>query len=143
MQIHSGFLSFYQKLKIGLETTFSNLIASHPSYSILLTGHSLGGALASVAALDMFGVASADAVRARTTVITFGQPRVGDCAFAQVMGDLFEDRYLRVTHGQDPVPLVPPHITFVHGGLELWFSKSDDIAGVDDPGSITVCADSA
>jgi alpha-beta hydrolase superfamily lysophospholipase len=61
---------------------------------LFLTGHSLGGALATLAA-------SRWPARA---CYTFGAPRVGDGAFARTL----RAPLYRVVNGQDVVPRVPP-----------------------------------
>lgn len=65
-------------------------------------GHSLGGALAIVAGIDM----------ARTnswpvTVVTFGAPRVGDAALREAARATLM-RCTCYVHGADPIPWVPP-----------------------------------
>jgi predicted lipase len=46
-------------------------------------GHSLGGALAVLAAYDIRAAAHALGIDLRVTCYTFGQPRVGNHAFAK------------------------------------------------------------
>lgn len=76
------------------------------------TGHSLGGALAALAALRL--------QRAGHTVagiITFGQPRCGDLDTAQALNAL---PMLRIVNACDLVPRLPPaRLGFKHGGQRL------------------------
>jgi len=77
-------------------------------------GHSLGGAVAALAGLEFDGMGY------KPTVTTFGEPRVGnsglrnwiDWTFALPSehtehGQLHTGRYRRITHVDDPVPLLP------------------------------------
>lgn len=68
-------------------------------------GHSLGGALATHAAISL------QAKKMRVfQLYTFGSPRVGDVKFSEWFERSFADTDRnRVTHGHDPVPHLPPH----------------------------------
>jgi hypothetical protein len=75
----------------------------HNDLKVLVTGHSLGGALgvAVAAALDSLGC-PVEAVH------TFGMPRAGDLAFRDNYNGRLGDRTFRFVHGDDLVPTVPP-----------------------------------
>lgn len=92
---------------------------------LILAGHSLGGALAVVAARRLLAeaVVALDAVDG---VYTFGMPRAGDAAFAasyRAAGDgALARRTYRLVHGADIVPAVPPYAApfgFRHFGASL------------------------
>jgi triacylglycerol lipase len=79
-------------------------LARTANQPLFVTGHSLGGALAVIAAQALqssgFDVAG---------VYTFGMPRPGDEAFARVSYDpLLGSRTYRLVHGNDIVPTVAP-----------------------------------
>jgi predicted lipase len=84
---------------------------------IIITGHSLGGAMAVHCALDIkeiFGRVNA--------LYAFGQPRVGNQNFADYTQGKISS-YFRVINYQDMVPHVPQSILgFKHGGTEIWYS---------------------
>ena len=67
-----------------------------------LTGHGASAALATLAALDLAegGVPIAD-------LVTFGEPRVGNSAFAAFYEDSAVYPHFRVTRGRDPVVRAP------------------------------------
>lgn len=82
----------------------------YPDYKLKLVGHSLGGAVAALAGLEMSGRGW------DPEVTTFGEPRVGNDAFVGFLDEAFnlstnvsgsERRFRRVTHVDDPVPLLP------------------------------------
>lgn len=74
----------------------------YPTYRLELVGHSLGGAVAALAGLDFKGRGW------DVRVTTFGEPKVGNAALAAFFDRKFDgEGYRRVTHLDDPVPLVP------------------------------------
>ncbi len=84
------------------------------------TGHSLGGALAVIAATDV--ALRASALPSETPspplsvgCVTFGAPRAGDAAFAAVAARILPaDRCVRVVHAGDAVPTLPLAWRFRH-----------------------------
>lgn len=72
---------------------------------MIVTGHSLGGALATLCALDLqFNFFSAEPER--IVLYSFGSPRVGNSAFRQSFNRRVSNSY-RVVNGMDIVPAVP------------------------------------
>ena len=65
----------------GMKNDFLTLKNANPGYQVWVTGHSLGGAMAAVAASEIvhYGYTSASNLK----LYTFGQPRTGDTIFAQ------------------------------------------------------------
>ncbi|MGK3992501.1 lipase family protein [Sorangium sp. So ce1024] len=87
--------------------------------ALFITGHSLGAAMAALAAARLFTDSKyGDVRRLLRGVYTFGQPMVGDAAFAARAEELFGDRYFRFVYANDIVPRLPPLSTghFVHFG---------------------------
>ncbi|KAF7813684.1 lipase-like [Senna tora] len=88
---------------------------------IIVTGHSMGGAMAAFCGLDLTVNENAQNIQ----VMTFGQPRVGNAAFASYYSKLVP-RTIRVTHENDIVPHLPPyysyfpHKTYHHFPREVW-----------------------
>ena len=76
-----------------------------PQRPLYFTGHSLGGALATLASTLPPGP---------TATYTFGSPRVGNRAFAAGLRDLY-----RIVHGDDIAPKYPLPLGYCHGG-EAW-----------------------
>lgn len=70
-----------------------------PGYQTVLTGHSLGGAVAAVMSLHL--EARGYSVRAQT----FGQPKVTNIEGARMYASINLTRFV---NNRDPVPLVPP-----------------------------------
>ncbi|EYC23664.1 hypothetical protein Y032_0015g2772 [Ancylostoma ceylanicum] len=105
------------------------------NYAVTFTGHSLGGALAAVAAART--VAEGLRPGHLLTVYTFGEPRVGNVNFAMNFNRVIPNSY-RVVFRQDIVPHLPPCVktenifglnqcdpsspfTAYHHGTEIWY----------------------
>lgn len=99
--IHQG---FHDALDVVWDDITSALKQDQPTPHLLITGHSLGAALAALCACrlaDELGTV-ADAVYA------FGMPRTGTLEFAAKYNNKLGDRTYRLVHGDDIVPTVPP-----------------------------------
>lgn len=104
----------------------------YPDYEVTLVGHSLGGAVAALAGLEMHLKGW------NPLVTTFGEPMIGNGDFAQYFDEQFGlgdaigippingRRFRRVTHIGDPVPLLPPREWGyrAHAG-EIFISRSE------------------
>jgi predicted lipase len=79
------------------------------------SGHSLGGAVATLAA----GIVAA-AAACRVSCHTIGSPRVGNKAFTTWWAGLVSDS-VRVQNYKDPIPLFPVNglYTHIHGAIEI------------------------
>jgi hypothetical protein len=90
--------------------------------SLYITGHSLGGAMAIIASARLFGGAGYDELTPRVKgIYTFGQPMVGDAAFADLCERRFGSRLFRHVFRNDVVPRLPPRflrdqIEYLHAG---------------------------
>lgn len=104
-KVHRGYreavLDIAQDLKAPLYQ------AKRPLY---FTGHSMGGALATLAGTFPPGP---------TATYSFGAPRVGDAAFARALQNL-----IRVVHGDDFAPKYPLPLGYRHGG-QVWHLDRD------------------
>ncbi|TPX16648.1 uncharacterized protein E0L32_003589 [Thyridium curvatum] len=114
--VHMGFLKSWRNARSLVLPALKKARAEHPSYPIQLVGHSLGGAVAALAALEFKVALGWDDIK----ITTFGEPRVGNQGLVdfidRVFGmekdegfdkDLEKRIYQRVTHANDPVPLLP------------------------------------
>ncbi|EYC21380.1 hypothetical protein Y032_0019g3787 [Ancylostoma ceylanicum] len=99
----------------GLEHRVYMYIYEHPDWDIWIGGHSLGGALATLATFFLVHskLVQPDAVK----LMTFGQPRVGDKAFADAFDNEVGYAY-RVVHSRDIVPSIP-RSGYWHQGAEV------------------------
>ncbi|MGV0750708.1 lipase family protein [Mycolicibacter minnesotensis] len=112
-QVHAGFQDIYGCVRASIA---ANLAAATSGCSqILITGHSLGAALAVLAAPDIDQGMPPNTIEPRLT--TFGGPRVGVPDFKAAFDAAIECCY-RVVNFLDIVPLVPP-APYVHVGAEI------------------------
>ena len=92
---------------------------------LFVCGHSLGGALAVLAA---YRLSHCEGPGAPTVggVYTFGQPRVGNSALAKSCSLELSQRIFRYVNSSDIVPLVPPAkpIEYEHFGNVRYFDSS-------------------
>ena len=90
-------------------------------------GHSLGGALATIAASrcpqDPINHAHDFHQTQHIYLFTFGQPRCGNKPWADWMGHRLGQRYVRVFNAGDIVPHLPTFVRFRHAGSELFFDE--------------------
>ena len=118
--VHSGFGDDYDSIRDNLWNLVTMARLKYPEYSLHFTGHSLGGALATLASLEAVYSLKYDNV----TIVTFGSPRVGGVMFAYTWNTLLSSRSLRLVHEFDLVPHLPPSkIGFSHVGMEVWQHK--------------------
>ncbi|KAG8165404.1 hypothetical protein KVR01_005679 [Diaporthe batatas] len=128
--VHMGFLESWTQARKLVLPVLKNVRSRHPYYPIHLVGHSLGGAVALLAALELKTALGWDDL----VVTTFGEPQTGNAGFVDYVDRVFDlggldgydpdlERrvYRRVTHVDDPVPLLPlsewgyrPHAGEVH-----------------------------
>ncbi|MFD0694014.1 lipase family protein [Paenibacillus sp. GCM10027628] len=125
--VHRGFLDIYRTARKKILTSLSKLSAQKQLY---ITGHSLGGALATLCAID---VALNTKFKA-PIVYTYASPRVGNPEFASRFSNLLSNRH-RVYNQHDLVPQLPTvlykspntdqlyHYLHVKKGFELSFQK--------------------
>jgi triacylglycerol lipase len=94
--VHRGFKAAHDRLWPALAPLLEHLGGTR---RVWFSGHSLGGALATLAA---------DRYTATAGVCTVGSPRVGDVAFAAAFNARFGARALRYVNDSDIVTHVPP-----------------------------------
>lgn len=105
--VHRGF----NKAFLSVREQIDPLLEGDEDLPLFITGHSLGGALATLATWYLKG----DSLAA---CYTFGAPRVGDAGLM----DRFRTPIYRVVNGVDPVPFVPPSdrtVSFAKHALRL------------------------
>ncbi|KAK6984870.1 lipase-3 domain-containing protein [Favolaschia claudopus] len=117
--VHTGFLNSYNGVADDVIRIVKEQLVAHPGYRIIVTGHSLGGGVAAIAAPSL-RVALGDAVPLK--LYTFGQPRTGDPSYATYMEDLLGEQNIhRSVHTTDGIPgFIFPSLGYAHFATEYW-----------------------
>lgn len=123
-KVHKGFLLALEEVwdgPDGLQVFLARITEETPSRPLWMTGHSLGGALATLCFAR---------TPQATGLYVYGAPRVGDQDFV----DILQDRPIwRVEHARDPVPMVPPDVpaiqfSFKDPGQLVFISKDGSVS---------------
>lgn len=99
-RVHGGFLSQYNSLKEVLNREMSHF---NCDVKLIVTGHSLGGALACICAHDF--IQNTMRQKANIQLVTFGCPRPGNRVFKTDIETSIE--CLRVVNGNDIITYTP------------------------------------
>ncbi|KAK7199500.1 lipase [Novymonas esmeraldas] len=137
--VHRGFYSTYNSVRPQMLRSATRLIASFPTYQVLVTGHSLGGALSVLAAVDLQRHLNSLTTSPKPLALyTFGAPRVGNPDFTRWADQLLANGpHYRLTHARDPVPHLPfMRFGYLHAPTEVFYRTADN-------SSMRVCVDSA
>ncbi|GBG28357.1 Phospholipase A1-Igamma2, chloroplastic [Hondaea fermentalgiana] len=129
-KIHGGFLLAFSSIQDQLYEVVSQHLDSHPEVDKVITsGHSLGGALATVCGLYLS--TALPSKRALVQVSTFGSPRVGNHAFKRYF-HLHVPSCWRFAKRGDPISKTPPRLYgssrhgYTHVGVEVLLEQSGD-----------------
>ena len=105
--MHSGFKQHYDDAECLIEEALNNEhVKGKP---LFITGHSLGGAVASIATKRL------NADRTIAACYTFGSPRVGN----EVWVSQIKSPIYRIVNSADFVPTMPFHKTLVSIGIKV------------------------
>lgn len=99
---YRGFTHVYQTINDAIVTTVNDLINSGIYSTLYVTGHSLGGALAVLAAPELRDRTSLEPI-----MYNFAAPRVGDPLFKERYSELVRNSW-RTINTNDFVPTLPP-----------------------------------
>lgn len=134
-EVHTGFYHAMQSVYDDVLEEVSDLTAAY-DYPLRVTGHSLGGALALLSALEL------RAVGFSVVSNTFGCPRLGTDAFAAYASAQLPGAQ-RNTHAGDVVPHLPfESFGFRQYATEIWQSSDDAFHVCDASGEDPKCMDS-
>uniref|UniRef100_A0A7C9DJ38 Triacylglycerol lipase n=1 Tax=Opuntia streptacantha TaxID=393608 RepID=A0A7C9DJ38_OPUST len=113
----------------AVKTKLKELLAENPDAKFVVTGHSLGGALAILLPIVLVLNEETQVMERLLGVYTFGQPRVGDVKLGRSMEEHLnepEPRYFRVVYCNDLVPRLPyddKAFLYKHFGACLYYNS--------------------
>ncbi|KAI0565321.1 Lipase domain protein [Gracilaria domingensis] len=121
-KVHAGFADAYRSIKGNLRRILSS-ICREQQRLVLFTGHSLGGALATLCSIDALinvGIPSR-----KIAVSTFGSPRVGNEPF-QELYDAEILMHWRIVAGGDMISRLPK-LGYRHVGKKVILTSSGEL----------------
>lgn len=132
-KVHRGFYrsiaSFFSEVIKDVQFLKEQL----PDYEIVVTGHSLGGAQATLIGIEL------KLMGYDPLIVSYEAPKLGNKKMTEWMNDLFDSESLtdrinegmgmenglvRVTHKGDYVPLLPPTRIFRQSGVHFYIDKT-------------------
>ncbi|GMG27692.1 unnamed protein product [Ambrosiozyma monospora] len=137
-KVHMGFKKASENFFNHSLTALQQLKAKYPDYQFVVTGHSLGGALASLVGVELYMMGYNPAI------VSLAGPKVFSKTFAnwvdqkfatdsyvtslqeQSVSTINPGTYTRITHVGDIVPCVPlVEMGYKHAGSEFYIDESD------------------
>ncbi|KAL4078256.1 Alpha/Beta hydrolase protein [Scleroderma yunnanense] len=104
-RVHTGFLVAYQSIAHAMLNVLGPQIDAYSTYRVIATGHSLGGAIASIASIAIRN----SYPRTSISLYTIGQPRTGDLMYAALVEKMIGvENIYRGVHSIDGVPTMIP-----------------------------------
>ena len=131
---HTDYGDFHHGFHRSLEDVWETIYRAYTKAMdkdkrpLFITGHSLGGAMATVAAAKFIYMD-----RPFTSLYTFGQPRAVTRETARLINSEAGKRYYRFQNNMDVVSRIPARISgYSHAGNNLYITNEGNIE--DDPG---------
>ncbi|CAL8466201.1 g5737 [Coccomyxa elongata] len=131
--VHVGFLRSWLRngLDMRVKSRVMEIIQSpdfHPTFAhVVVTGHSLGGALAQLAAHDIAREAQSCGKSVRVGCYTYGSPRVGNHAFAREFDQVVPHCW-HIINNQDAVARAPKFLVlYKRAGQRVLINKNGDM----------------
>jgi hypothetical protein len=126
--VHRGFYNSALSVSNKTIEVIKKLQKRYPYYSIIMTGHSLGAAIAQLLGMEL------EKEGIKVEIYNFGQPRIGDDNYGDFVNTIIKNKLWRFTHYQDMVPHIPPSkgMNFLHSCKEIY---------EDEKGILHTCSD--
>lgn len=124
IEVSKGFYKAYNTIKPELFDNLPSLVDKYNTRRLLITGHSLGAAMATLMSYDIITMFPTYEL---LYVFTFGSPRVGNSAFSSSFNNYSKRiTHYRVTHYHDIVPHVPEEfLGYLHVSNEIWYNENN------------------
>jgi predicted lipase len=121
VSVHRGFMGILTTHIQDLMDCIGRLLGSYPLLEVYVTGHSLGGALAT-----LYLLARSPAVEGRigrVTVVSFASPRVGNAGWRRAFDSTHGLAHYRVVNNRDLITATPS-LLYKHTGTVLHLTNS-------------------
>jgi len=131
-KVHYGFFKNLREITESFTSLVDELFSEYNNYNLIITGHSLGAALAVLVGIE-FKVRGYNPL-----ILAYASPRLFNPQMANWVNDIFQVDLLnekiekdkdidfgliRLVHDEDFVPMLPP--TFRPAGVEFFIKKMD------------------
>jgi hypothetical protein len=123
ISVEKGFYNLFTNLKPYVINGIQDVSKKYNTKDLLITGHSLGGALSTLLAFELLYVENIDM---NIKLITFGCPRIGNHDFVSIFNS-FSVYSNRITHYYDIVPHIPQQfLKYDHISKEIWYNEENN-----------------
>jgi predicted lipase len=121
--VHTGFYNSALSIRTKTVDVVKLLKTRFPLYSVIMTGHSLGGAITQLLGMEL------EKEGIKVQIYNFGQPRIGDENYGDFVNTIVLDRLWRFTHYKDMVPHIPPEkgMNYLHSCREVYENENGDL----------------
>jgi predicted lipase len=147
VSVEKGFYKWYTSLKDDVDSALLYSQSKFGTSKVKVTGHSAGGAAATLHAFDIARGESSTSGLTLTSAVTFGSPRVGNSAFMTAHDEYIDQSVIpswRVTHYYDMVPHLPEEMFgYNHVNTEVWYNEASTSYSIcDESGEDPTCSNS-
>ncbi|KAG9307823.1 hypothetical protein G9A89_023388 [Geosiphon pyriformis] len=129
VKVDDNFYQQYLATNNDIANWLFETITQNHIYKITAVGHGIGGVHATFLILDFLQLYQRTASTSIISVVTFGQPHIGDRNFAKTLNNLGENiRFYRFTHRDDYIPRISRNVydEYFHQKTEYWIDSSCD-----------------
>ncbi|KAH6918977.1 Alpha/Beta hydrolase protein [Coprinopsis sp. MPI-PUGE-AT-0042] len=119
--VHADFVKAYASIAQGVVGIVASQLRANPKYTIVTSGHGLGGALATLAGISLRENFPYVPIR----IYSYGAPRIGNSVFASwVDRRVGVENMFRIVHTMDDIPeYLPAGAGFEHHATKYWQFK--------------------
>jgi hypothetical protein len=114
--VHRGFAMHLYDSQSEIHEIVDSSLRKNPAQTIVVTGHSLGGAVANLYAYRL----AKRCPEVNVQCYTFGSPRVGNIAYAKACDAMPNLTHIRTKNEGDLVTMIPSTRGACHSGSKLW-----------------------
>ena len=123
IKIEKGFYKAYNFIKPQLIENLGIMRNKYKTKQLLITGHSLGAAMATLMTYDILTLFTEYEVK---YLVNFGSPRVGNLDFVDSYNSYNITSY-RITHHYDMIPHLPEELfDYLHIPNEIWYNEQNN-----------------
>lgn len=122
-QVFFGFQYQWYKSWSQVDKALSAVMQANPGKKVVVTGHSMGAAIAQLAALAINKKYGGNII---SSVISLEPPRTGNHFYSVAFDNIFKGKYTGVVNGADWVPSVPPRfMDYQHPSGLIWINPAN------------------